>query len=309
MKNFFTELKAHREASGISLEAIFERTRIDLVYLKALESGQFNVLPEVYIQLFLKKYAQEIGLNPHQVLENYKVYKTPLKPLLRTTNIVQNSGLFSLKLLLLFTLVLTLVIGIFTLVFVLDHRPGPPSKQTNEEQALILSEIKSIVDNADTSAKEMSQFFTSRNEPLENKISQSAQKKESTKILNHPFNNGQSPSERILAAYSLSMELPKINQDSLLTLTGQAIEAVQAVISSDGKTIFSGLLIPDRLYQWQAQNRFLIKVGKASALDLSLQGHPLEPLEKSNHRRRVFISRSSIWIEDIDSLSSSVSDL
>ena len=75
MKNFFTELKAHREASGISLEAIFERTRIDLVYLKALESGQFNVLPEVYIQLFLKKYAQEIGLNPHQVLENYKVYK------------------------------------------------------------------------------------------------------------------------------------------------------------------------------------------------------------------------------------------
>ena len=105
------------------------------------------------------------------------------------------------------------------------------------------------------------------------------------------------------------MELPATGQDSLLTLTGQALETVRAVISADGETVFAGLLAPGRLHRWNARSRFLVEVEKASALALSLQGRPLKPLARSNRKRRLFISRSSIWVEEVGSLPNAVVDL
>ena len=64
MKNeelFFDVLKYHRESKEIEISEICDFTKINSKYIEAIESGDFNVLPTVYMRLFLRAYADFIG--------------------------------------------------------------------------------------------------------------------------------------------------------------------------------------------------------------------------------------------------------
>ncbi len=76
LKKFSNELKSVREKKKIKLEQIFNKTRIDIKYLKAIETANFSVMPDVYIRAFLKEYAEYIGLNGNETLEKYKLAKS-----------------------------------------------------------------------------------------------------------------------------------------------------------------------------------------------------------------------------------------
>ena len=69
MAQFYKELKDLRESRGISLEEIHERTKINIPYLKAIEEGDFTILPIPYLRLFLRAYAEEIGGDSQRALE------------------------------------------------------------------------------------------------------------------------------------------------------------------------------------------------------------------------------------------------
>jgi len=73
MGNFVEEFKAHRESHSISLEEISERTKINIRFLEAIEEGNFDILPETYIRLFLRAYAIEIGIDPDEAIEKYEL--------------------------------------------------------------------------------------------------------------------------------------------------------------------------------------------------------------------------------------------
>ena len=68
MAPFYEELKSLREKQGIDLEEIHNRTKINLESLKAIESGQFDILPTPYVRLFIKAYAIEIGGDTNETL-------------------------------------------------------------------------------------------------------------------------------------------------------------------------------------------------------------------------------------------------
>ena len=51
-ESFFSLLKAHRESENIDIQDIAEYTKINPKYLYAIESGDFNILPKVYMRLF-----------------------------------------------------------------------------------------------------------------------------------------------------------------------------------------------------------------------------------------------------------------
>lgn len=68
MAEFYKELKALREQKQIDLEEIHKKTKINLDYLRAIEDGQFDILPKPYIRLFLKAYTIEIGGEPEKSL-------------------------------------------------------------------------------------------------------------------------------------------------------------------------------------------------------------------------------------------------
>ena len=69
MAQFYKELKDLRESRDISLEEISERTKINISYLDAIESGRFSEIETPYLRLFLRAYADEIGGDSQRSLE------------------------------------------------------------------------------------------------------------------------------------------------------------------------------------------------------------------------------------------------
>lgn len=66
-------LKSHREQKRLSLHSIHQETRIPVIYLEAMEAGDWKKFPaEVYLFGFLKKYAKYLGLVPDDMVAQYK---------------------------------------------------------------------------------------------------------------------------------------------------------------------------------------------------------------------------------------------
>jgi flagellar biosynthesis protein FlhG len=65
-------LQQVREAKGIDLREIAERTKIGMAYLQAIEGETFKKLPAVvYVRGFLAEYAKYLGLDRQRVVETY----------------------------------------------------------------------------------------------------------------------------------------------------------------------------------------------------------------------------------------------
>ena len=69
MAQFYKELKELRVSKEISLEDLQSKTKINIRYLEAIESGNFEVLPTPYLRLFIRAYALEIGGDAERALE------------------------------------------------------------------------------------------------------------------------------------------------------------------------------------------------------------------------------------------------
>ena len=80
MAQFYKELKELRESRKISLEEISERTKINIQYLKAIESGDFSDIETPYLRLFLRAYAEEIGGDSQRSLEQLDSYTGTSRP-------------------------------------------------------------------------------------------------------------------------------------------------------------------------------------------------------------------------------------
>ncbi|MGM0549149.1 MAG: helix-turn-helix domain-containing protein [Bacillota bacterium] len=67
-------LKKAREEKGLSLADIQEETKIREKYLRAIEKNEFDLLPaKVYLKVFIKGYAREVGLDYQELLKKYEV--------------------------------------------------------------------------------------------------------------------------------------------------------------------------------------------------------------------------------------------
>ena len=67
---FYSHYKKIRRERKIALEDISKRTKIDVKYLKFIESGKFAEIPAIYIKLFFKAYINEIGCDIDEALES-----------------------------------------------------------------------------------------------------------------------------------------------------------------------------------------------------------------------------------------------
>ena len=72
-KPFYIKLKEHRESQQIDLINVAKKTNINLKFLKAIEEGDFKVIPNEYIKLFLKTYSNHIGFDYTNVINDYEM--------------------------------------------------------------------------------------------------------------------------------------------------------------------------------------------------------------------------------------------
>jgi transcriptional regulator with XRE-family HTH domain len=74
LENLGSFLKEKRKTKGLSLEQVSEEIRIKLSYLEALEEEKYELLPApLYRKIFLKAYADYLGLNFDEILNKFSV--------------------------------------------------------------------------------------------------------------------------------------------------------------------------------------------------------------------------------------------
>ena len=76
MTNFYEELRESRLARGLSIEDISSVTKINPQYLHAIETGEYDLLPDPYIVLFIKAYAKEIGIDAEDTARRYRLFRS-----------------------------------------------------------------------------------------------------------------------------------------------------------------------------------------------------------------------------------------
>ncbi len=85
MTDIGSQLRAAREAQGLTLEQVFKATRIKASFLEAIEANQFHALPgPVQARGFVRSYANFLGLDGEQlasVLDADKSAKTDVRPM------------------------------------------------------------------------------------------------------------------------------------------------------------------------------------------------------------------------------------
>ena len=72
MKPIHEELKELRLEKGITLEKIYDATKIRVTILEKMEAGDFSVVPEPFIRAFLREYSRVIGVDPERVIKRYE---------------------------------------------------------------------------------------------------------------------------------------------------------------------------------------------------------------------------------------------
>jgi cytoskeletal protein RodZ len=76
-----SNLRQLRQDNALSIEEIAERTRIQPRLIRALEEGQFDILPEpVYIQGIIKKYGESLGVNGLELAKSMPASEMQISP-------------------------------------------------------------------------------------------------------------------------------------------------------------------------------------------------------------------------------------
>ncbi len=71
------ELQAARELKGLTIEQVYEETRIGIEFLKSLEQGKTDKMPHpVYARGFVRSYASYLGLDSQRIVEDFsRIYR------------------------------------------------------------------------------------------------------------------------------------------------------------------------------------------------------------------------------------------
>lgn len=114
-----SKLKEKRQDMGLSLEDVSSKTLISIKYLDAIENSRFSEIPaEVMLTGFLQNYSNLLGINPEEIIAEYKKTHRPgtLPPIIKLRlKDMPHKKIFKIKIwqILLFLFIVFSLIGIF----------------------------------------------------------------------------------------------------------------------------------------------------------------------------------------------------
>jgi cytoskeleton protein RodZ len=241
------DLKAVREARGLSMQAIFETTRVGLVNLTAVENGDYHRLPPpVYARDFIKKYASSIGIDEKPILDRYEKHLESLKPPQEETEIRKPWPEADRRYRFLFmSLAVVIVAGILvSALFLYDQAGKPPSPAPAVEsppaQVIPADPTAAVPDVPSlTTAAESTPATTPAPAPVEKTI------------------------------------LPPAAMEKKYPLIIEAHESTWIRITVDRNPSYEALLKPGDRIERMASDFFQLDIGNAGGINLTFQGKPL----------------------------------
>ena len=89
--SFNSILKESRISKDLDIESIADTLKINVKYLKAIEDCDLDIVPNTYIRLFIKSYAQFLKLDSKKILEQFES-ETNLKRKSIFKNLTKNTS-------------------------------------------------------------------------------------------------------------------------------------------------------------------------------------------------------------------------
>ncbi|MUK89844.1 helix-turn-helix domain-containing protein [Ornithinibacillus sp. L9] len=285
-------LKEAREEKDISLESLQDLTKIQRRYLIAIEEENFSILPgKFYARAFIKEYANAVGLDANELLEEYKedipspdeestVQYTRISRSRKENSPAKNSQIFSL---IPTIIVILLVIGIVFAAWWFFQQ----SNATNDDDLVEDPEDNEIYRpegnvNNDTDEEEA----TEDDEPTQD---------EETEEGSDPEEQEEEPAaetELILTEEGEVAEFDLINPGEELIFTFEAEDRIWFSVENDeGESFFATFLEPDDSpmdIDLTGEDRIYFNIGYSPNLNITVNGvefeYPVDPSEKDVQR-------------------------
>ena len=275
------ELKATREALGLSLADVFQRTRISVAYLQAIENNNFHLLPvSVYTKNFIKTYARTLGIDSKSILINYEGYLNSQKG--------SREGVSKRKSLLRRIASPKIYLGIASVLIVISVVSWLISKQYQSSSDIINSTRRiavAIPENKEqtvnspvNTAVPISQQIKATPELALNEINKQSQVKAQS-ISSKMENNAEKPSKEQVSL-SVKNVQPAVNSEEASLLIISAIEETWIRIKADQNPSFQVLLKPGEKFERKAVN-FDMDIGNAGGIKIQFKGKNIENIGKS----------------------------
>jgi cytoskeleton protein RodZ len=275
----YPDLKALREAKGLSLRDIFERTRISAVNLEAIENGQFHLLPApVYARPFIRSYALVIGAESEILLDAYERHLQSLNDRIRQEQETggdrrKTEGRYKRAIWLLSAATAAIIV-IFMLARynqtgpeIVPGKPAPPVQQA-----------------PDVKPTETSPPIAQPQPPPEASPGQEKTVQAAIPTVAQPRETLQAraplpPAENI-PVKSVQPEIPKPATEKNYHLFMEARETVWLSIRNDRNRSEQMILKAGETLERFAAESFKIDIGNAGGIDIMFQGKPVGSLGK-----------------------------
>ena len=277
------ELKAAREALGLSLADIFQRTRISVSNLQAMEDNNFHLLPtSAYTKNFIKTYARTLGIDSEPILVKYEDYLNSRKGIQKLPpKDVSGSKILFAKI-----ASIRLYSGIAAVLIVLSVVAWLISKQYQSSSDIINS--KGSITAAVTENKEQT-----ANSPVNETAPINQQVKDSPKLALNEINKQSPVKEQLISGkiennavksskeqVSLPDIQPAVNSEEASLLIINAIEETWIRIKADQNPSFQVLLKSGEKFERKAAS-LEMDIGNAGGIKIQFKGKNIETLGKS----------------------------
>ncbi len=248
------DLTSFREARGLSLNDVFATTRVSLINLQAVESGDFDRLPPpVYARKFIREYARAIGVDEEPLLTRYEKHLESLNPLREETEVrepwPENGRRYRF---LFISLAAVILAGILVYAIFLYDQSGKTLPPASRIKPTSLVQLKDALPVEPSSAPQV-------------KAAQPSP--ETTKsIAALPLQNAAPP--------------PATASRKIYHLVIEARELTWVRITEDRNPPYQALLKPGDKIERMASDYFLLDIGNAGGLNLTFQGKNMGSIGK-----------------------------
>ena len=287
-ENFGSYLKKERELRGVPLEEISGATKIHIRFLKALEENKFEELPgEVFIKGYIRSYANIIGSDAEEVLNNYKeCVGNNIENSSDSVTPSNTSAKNFLGFALIGLIVLALIFGVRFLIssknnppvinVVLDEKRSlKPSAELPikvlEEKSPLITEDK-LLKESDVPAPKQSQTVTTELNSLEEK----------PELENHVNNLAITEKENPTALEKPLKLTIKTKNNSWFNMTIDDLREEDFILPADGEK------------SYLANNVFRLTIGNKQGTEIFLNGKKLVIPESKKNVVKDFIINSKL---------------
>jgi cytoskeletal protein RodZ len=283
--NNLQELKATREALGLSLEDVFNQTRVRVAYLQAIENKEFHLLPvPVYTKNFIKIYARALGIDSEPIIEDYENYLNSLKEAqtLPPENVSGKKLLYARiaghKTNWVVAFVLMAIVVVSWIIYKQYESSSDIINSTNRITNAIRQNQEQNVKSSFNATVPVAQQTKANHAPVLNEINKQLPVEKQTTSGNSENSNVRPFIKQISPPVENIQTASDRGEANLLVI--RAIEETWMRVKADQNPSFQILLKPGEKFERKAVN-FDIDIGNAGGIKIQFKGKDIEDLGKT----------------------------